>query len=147
MAEKQIAVKADLRGFIENMEDEELFAELHEGLYQMDSSKRSEHTGHGTLSYLYFHLQNQMLGLCDANEFKVEVNGELLTMEEAHQKFGVALITDYGGANANVMLEEEMREFVIYVLQTSELEEKERLIEEVKKVKQLTGADGFVDWQ
>ena len=147
MKKQEIAVKADLRGFIENMSDEEFLEELFAGLYQMEEFKRKEHTGHHVLGYLYFHLENQMVGLAESNELKVEVNGEMLTMEEARKKYEVAYITDYYDVNSNIMLEEDMREGVIFALQHSELEEKERLIEEVIKVKQLTGADGFVDWQ
>ena len=132
----------DFRSFIDDMEDEKLFAELHEGLNLIFMTHSEERmNGQVLLQRLFMYLESLIHELYHNNEFAVVVEGETLYRQEVREKYGAPLITSYGGVDADLMLEERMLDMVVHVIRTSELVKKEKLVADVQSVNQIAEYD------
>ena len=132
----------DFRSFIDDMEDEELFAELHEGLnWILQSHSEEQIYGQALLQRLFMHIEGRVHELYHNNEFAVVVEGQTLYRQEVREKYGVSLTTSYGDIEADVMLEKRLLDMVVYVIRTSEIVNKEKLVADVQSVNQVAEYD------
>lgn|SRR5690554_6186427 len=132
----------DFRSFIDDMEDEELFAELHEGLnWILQSHSEEQIYGQALLQRLFMHIEGRVHELYHNNEFAVVVEGETLYRQEVKEKYGASFTASYGDIEADVLLEKRLLDMVVHVIRTSEMVKKERLVADVRSVTKVSEYD------